>query len=88
MQVYLFSSPGEPPLKNIIAYYPYCDGKEREKADARISAYHLFHENPVITLDERAHILISDNKLEIISGECWLFKKNQPKIQIRQGETL
>lgn len=47
---------------NFVAHYPDADGLEREKMDARIASYHQFHDNPIVSLEEKAHILISEDK--------------------------
>ncbi|MDP1624158.1 MAG: Type 1 glutamine amidotransferase-like domain-containing protein [bacterium] len=73
---------------NFVAHYPDLDNLEREKIDDRISAYHLFHENPVIALNDQTYILISENGLNVKSGDCWLFRKDNAKVQIKSGGAL
>jgi peptidase E len=73
---------------NFVAHYPNTDNLESEKFDDRISAYHLFHENPVIALNDQTHILISEDRINVKNGDCWLFKKDSAKVQIKRGGAL
>ena len=71
-----------------MAHYPNSDNLESEKIDDRISAYHLFHENSVIALHDQTHILISEYGINVKNGDCWLFKKDRAKVQIKSGSAL
>jgi peptidase E len=66
-------------------HYPAHDGDERALRDDRIGEYRLFHDNPVLALEDGAHIQISDGKASVVKGNCWLFEKGNEKRLLEAG---
>lgn len=70
---------------NFNVHYPTQDGEDRALRDERIGEYHLFHDNPVLALEDSAYIHISDGKAHIIRGNCWFFEKSKEKKLLEIG---
>lgn len=70
---------------NFNVHYPPEDGEERELRDGRIWEYHVFHSNPVLALEDGAHICIKDGQAALVKGNCWLFEKGHPKRKVDAG---
>lgn len=64
---------------NFNVHYPPLDGEERALRDDRIWEYHVLNENPVMALEDGAHVAIRDGKVVVEKGNCWLFEKELGK---------
>lgn len=68
---------------NFLAHYPVTDGPEREMKDARVAAYHEFHDNPVLALEDDAYIHITAEGARRVRGSVWLFEKGKERQPFR-----
>jgi dipeptidase E len=59
---------------NFNVHYPSVDGEERQRRDARLKAYAMGHNRPVLALEDGANILVKDGNVKVIKGPVWKFQ--------------
>ena len=70
---------------NFNVHYPTEDGEARELRDERLWEYHVFNDNPVLALEDNAHLSINDGHVTLVSGNCWLFEKGKTRQKLEIG---
>ena len=73
---------------NFNVHYPSDEGDQREFRDERLWEYQEFNSNPVLALEDSAHIRVTDSEVRLISGNCWLFEKGQARTKVEIGRIL
>ncbi len=70
---------------NFNVHYPSQDGEARKVRDSGLAEYHAFHQNPVLALEEDAHLRVTDEGVELVRGGAWLFQRGQKKVKLKVG---
>lgn len=70
---------------NFNVHYPQVEGEHRELRDDRLWEYHSFYDNPVLALEDDAHIRVSDGVTELVRGNCWLFEPGKTRKRLEVG---
>jgi peptidase E len=69
---------------NFSVHYPEDDFGRAER-DEWLSDYHVFHENPVILLADRACVQIERKKTVLVRGDAWILRKGCEKEKLMPG---
>jgi hypothetical protein len=69
---------------NFSVHYPE-DGTGRILRDDWLSGYHVFHENPVILMEDDAWIKVEGKKTILERGEAWILRKKGEKEKLTAG---
>jgi dipeptidase E len=70
---------------NFNVHYPQEDGHDREERDYRLWEYHAFQDNPVLAVEDSAHLRVVGEKLELVTGDCWLVEKGKQRVKVDIG---
>jgi dipeptidase E len=63
---------------NINSHYPE-DEYMRAGRDAWLSEYHVFHDNPIVMLEDGACVHVEGRKTLLVRGNAWILRKGQEK---------
>lgn len=63
----------------------YVDDGQR---DERLSDYQVFHDNPMILMEDSAYITIRGKKATLVRGEAWIWRAGQDKERLRAGKEI
>jgi peptidase E len=63
----------------------YADDAER---DDWLGEYHVFHDNPVLMLEDRASLRISGKTTSLRTGAGWIWRPGQDKSALKPGEPI
>ncbi|MGB8214068.1 MAG: Type 1 glutamine amidotransferase-like domain-containing protein [Anaerolineales bacterium] len=69
---------------NFNCHYPQ-DEIARLLKDDWLSDYHVFHDNPVVLLEDGAYIQVEGRKTRLMQGDAWILRKGQEKQKIQAG---
>ena len=72
---------------NFNAHYPQ-DDAQRESRDERLWEYHAFHDNPILALENGAHIMVKDGTIELAKGNCWLIEQGKRKVKVEANPII
>jgi dipeptidase E len=72
---------------NFNSHYPE-DEYTRAARDEWLSEYHVFHDNPVIMLEDGAYIRVEGKKMLLVQGEAWILRKGQEKEKLQPGKPI
>jgi peptidase E len=56
--------------------------------DDWLADYHIFHDNPVLMMTDRAYIKVQGRKTLLMRGDAWLLRKGEEKVKIKAGEPI
>lgn len=70
---------------NFSVHYPATQGAERQSWDDRLWEYHIFHDNPVLALQDGAYVTVTEDRIELAQGVCWRFEPGQPIARVEIG---
>jgi peptidase E len=70
---------------NLNVHYPPEEGEHQALRDERLWEYHQFHDNPVLAIEDSAHLRVENNRLELVKGNCWLFEKGKERVKVKIG---
>jgi peptidase E len=54
--------------------------------DDWLTDYHVFHDNPVIVMEDGSYIKIDGRKTQLVFGDAWLLRKGREKEKIKLKE--
>ncbi len=63
----------------------YVDDAQR---DAWLAPYHTFHDNPVLLLEDGAHLQIQGKTTSLVRGAAWCLRAGQEKQRLAIGEPI
>ena len=72
---------------NFSSHYPQ-DEYSRAGRDDWLSEYHVFHENPVILLEDGAYVRVEGRKTQLVQGHAWILRKGQQKQKVDLGKPI
>jgi peptidase E len=72
---------------NFNCHYPQ-DEMARLEKDAWLGEYHVFHENPVIMLEDGAYLRVEGKKTRLVQGQAWILRKGQEKEPLTAGQPV
>ena len=72
---------------NFSAHYP-LDAYGQSVKDEWLADYHFFHDNPIVMLSDGAHIKVDGKKATLVSGEAWIWRKDEDKEQLEEGKLI
>ena len=72
---------------NFNCHYPQ-DELARLEKDAWLAEYHVFHENPILMLADRAYIRVENKKTTLVRGEAWIIRKGREKQPLELGHPV
>lgn len=72
---------------NISPHYP-LDLHGQSVKDEWLADYHFFHDNPIVMLSDGAHIKVDGKKATLVSGEAWIWRKDEDKEQLEEGKLI
>lgn len=70
---------------NFNMHYPTEEGEARQERDGRMWEYHLFHDQPVLAMQDNAYIRSIPEGLELVRGNAWLFEKGKLRAKLNAG---
>jgi dipeptidase E len=70
---------------NFNVHYPQEEGGQRELRDERLWEYHEFHDNPVLALEDGAHVRVENERVDLLEGNCWLFEWGKERTMLEIG---
>lgn len=70
---------------NFIAHFPSEGNPEREGKIDRIAAYHEFHRNPVLAIEDGAYLFVDGDKMKQVSGNIWRFEPGKAPVKMQPG---
>lgn len=72
---------------NFCCHYD-ADSYGQSAHDDWLSDYHTFQDNPVILLNDGAHVKVEGKKTTLVRGDAWILKRNSEKERLVQGELI
>jgi len=72
---------------NFRPHYP-LDEYGQSVMDEWLHDYHVFHDNPIILLSDRANVKVEGKKTSLARGEAWIWRKGQDKEKLDEGELI
>lgn len=66
---------------NFDMHYP-TDEARRIDQDDWLLDYHAYHDNPILALQDEAHLYVDQTELTVKQGICWLLEKGQSRRQL------
>jgi dipeptidase E len=72
---------------NFNCHYPQ-DEVSRASRDGWLSEYHVFHDNPVVMLEDGAYILVEGRKTRLVRGGAWILRKGHEKHELEPGRPI
>jgi dipeptidase E len=72
---------------NFSVHYP-SDEATHDEWDEWLSEYHLYHDNPILALDDDAYLRIDDDKTVLVRGGGWLLAKGEKPRSITLGRPI
>jgi dipeptidase E len=73
---------------NFCAHFPPEDSPDRQGKVDRIMAYHEFHQNPVLALEDGAHVWVNNGTARLDSGNAWFYEKGRDPVKVFTGVAL
>jgi peptidase E len=64
------------------------DGYGGAMHDEWLSDYHVFHDNPVVLLEDGAYLKIQGSRNLLVRGQAWILRKGQEKKPIEAGQLV
>ncbi len=65
-------------------HYPTAE-QERTERDEWLAEYHVFHENPLLLLEDGAYVRVTAHETTLMQGKGWLWEKGQIRCQLAVG---
>ncbi len=69
---------------NFFCHYPQ-DELARLEKDEWLGDYHVFHENPIMMLEDGAYLRVEGRKTQLVQGQAWILRKGQEKQKLAPG---
>jgi len=72
---------------NFSCHYPQ-DEIARLARDEWLGEYHVFHENPIVMLADRAYLQVDGRKTQLVRGPAWILRKGQERLELTVGKQI
>ena len=73
---------------NFNVHYPSEAGLARDERDYNIWEYHVFHDNPVLAMEDNVYLHIDDQGLHLVRGVIWRFDKGKERLRVPPGRII
>jgi dipeptidase E len=81
-----FDSIGATPF-NFYVHYPK-DEPARSEKDGWLAEYHVFHDNPIIIMEDGAYVKVESKKTSLVRGNAWILRQGHEKEKLDEGKTI
>lgn len=72
---------------NLDAHFPTDEAARDQQADWLLD-YHVYHDNPILALEDGAYLYADQNVVVLKQGVCWLIEKGLARRQLAVGMAL
>jgi dipeptidase E len=72
---------------NFSVHYP-AGETARNEWDEWLSEYHLYHDNPILALEDDVHLHVNDGQVTLIRGTGWLLTRGEQRRSIESGRPI